>query len=139
MIGLEIAEALPDVESVLVPLSGGGLAAGVAVAIKAMRPKTRVIGVSMARGAAMHASLAAGRPVEVEEVERLRIRSAAASDFPTDIPSACVGSSWIMWRWSTKRKSRPASPFCSRPADDGRPVHGWELGCCRDGSARAQS
>jgi threonine dehydratase len=71
MIGLEIAEALPDVESVLVPLSGGGLAAGVAVAIKAMRPKTRVIGVSLARGAAMHASLAAGRPVEVEEVETL--------------------------------------------------------------------
>jgi threonine dehydratase len=70
-IGLEIAEALPDVESVLVPLSGGGLAAGVAAAIKAMRPKTRVIGVSMARGAAMHASLAAGRPVEVGEVETL--------------------------------------------------------------------
>ena len=70
-IGLEIAEALPDVESALVPLSGGGLAAGVAAAIKALRPKTRVIGISMARGAAMHASLAAGRPVEVGEVETL--------------------------------------------------------------------
>ena len=70
-IGLEIVEALPDVETVLVPLSGGGLAAGVAAAVKAKRPTARVIGVSMAHGAAMHASLAAGRPVEVEEVETL--------------------------------------------------------------------
>jgi threonine dehydratase len=70
-IGVEIVEALPDVESVLVPLSGGGLAAGVAAAVKAMRPKARVVGVSMARGAAMHASLAAGRPVAVREVETL--------------------------------------------------------------------
>ena len=70
-IGLEIVEALPEVESVLVPLSGGGLAAGVAAAVKAMQPKARVIGVSMARGAAMHASLAAGRAVGVTEVETL--------------------------------------------------------------------
>jgi threonine dehydratase len=70
-IGLEIVEALPEVECVLAPLSGGGLAAGVAAALKAMRPKARVIGVSMARGAAMHASLLAGRPVAVEEVETL--------------------------------------------------------------------
>ncbi len=70
-VGLEIARALPEVELVLVPLSGGGLAAGVAVAIKGLRPGARVIGVSMARGAAMHASLAAGKPVPVEEVETL--------------------------------------------------------------------
>jgi threonine dehydratase len=70
-IGLEIVKALPEVESVLIPLSGGGLAAGVAAAVKAMRPKARVIGVSMARGAAMQASLAAGRPIEVAEVDTL--------------------------------------------------------------------
>jgi threonine dehydratase len=70
-IGLEIAEERPDAELVLVPLSGGGLAAGVAAAIKGTLPRARVIGVSMARGAAMHASLCAGRPVAVKEVETL--------------------------------------------------------------------
>jgi threonine dehydratase len=70
-IGLEIAEARPDAELVLVPLSGGGLAAGVAAAIKARLPQARVIGVSMERGAAMHQSLLAGKPVPVEELETL--------------------------------------------------------------------
>ena len=70
-IGLEILEARPDVETLLIPLSGGGLAAGVALAAKAIRPDIRVIGITMDRGAAMHASLAAGHPVEVEEVPSL--------------------------------------------------------------------
>ena len=69
--GLEIIEAVPDAATVLVPLSGGGLAAGVAAAVKAVRPAARVIGVSMMRGAAMKASLDAGRPVLVEEVPTL--------------------------------------------------------------------
>lgn len=66
-LGLEIVEAVPDVGVVLVPLSGGGLAAGVAAAVKALRPSVRVVGLSMRRGAAMKASLDAGRPVEVRE------------------------------------------------------------------------
>lgn len=66
-IGVEILEALPDAGTLIVPLSGGGLFSGVAFAAKAIRPSIAVIGVSMARGAAMHASLAAGRPVDVEE------------------------------------------------------------------------
>jgi len=70
-IGLEIAEDLPDVDLVLVPLSGGGLASGVAAAIKGSLPNARVIGVSMERGAAMAASLKAGKPVLVEELETL--------------------------------------------------------------------
>jgi len=70
-LGLEIVEAMPDVATVLVPLSGGGLAAGVAAAVKGRSPKTRVIGLTMARGAAMKASLDAGRPVAVEEVASL--------------------------------------------------------------------
>jgi len=70
-IGLEMLEARPDLATILVPLSGGGLAAGVAVAAKAICPKVRVIGITMDRGAAMHASLRAGRPVEVAEVASL--------------------------------------------------------------------
>ncbi|PBB38402.1 hydroxyectoine utilization dehydratase EutB [Mesorhizobium sp. WSM3868] len=70
-LGLEILEQVPDAASVLVPLSGGGLAAGVAAAVKGVSPATKVVGVSMARGAAMKASLDAGRPVQVEELPTL--------------------------------------------------------------------
>jgi threonine dehydratase len=64
-------EQVTDAAAVLVPLSGGGLAAGVAAAIKGVSPATKVIGISMERGAAMKASLDAGRPVQVEELPTL--------------------------------------------------------------------
>jgi threonine dehydratase len=70
-IGLELLEERPDLEAILVPVSGGGLAGGIALAAKAMKPAIRIIGISMARGAAMQESLAAGRPVAVEEVPSL--------------------------------------------------------------------
>lgn len=70
-IGLEIVEDVPDVETVLVPLSGGGLIAGIAAAIKGLKPKTRIIGISMQNGAAMAASLKAGHPVSVVEQQSL--------------------------------------------------------------------
>lgn len=70
-LGLEIVEQSPSPTAVLVPLSGGGLASGVAAAIKAQSPQTRIIGVSMERGAAMAASLRAGHPVEVTELPTL--------------------------------------------------------------------
>jgi threonine dehydratase len=50
-----------------VPLSGGGLIGGVALALKCADPGIRVVGVSMERGAAMYESLRAGRPVDVVE------------------------------------------------------------------------
>ena len=70
-IGLEIMLAQPQTDTVLVPMSGGGLLAGVAMAVKSIAPHARVIGVSMEQGAALHASLTAGRPIEVEEVPTL--------------------------------------------------------------------
>lgn len=70
-LGLEILADCPAPDTVLIPLSGGGLAAGVAAATKAVSPATRVIGVSMQRGAAMATSLAAGTPVEVQELATL--------------------------------------------------------------------
>ncbi len=70
-IGAEMLEARPDLETLLVPLSGGGLAAGVAVAAKASNPEIRVIGISMDRGAAMYESIRAGHPVEVPEYASL--------------------------------------------------------------------
>ncbi|WP_164778157.1 hydroxyectoine utilization dehydratase EutB [Mesorhizobium sp. M7A.F.Ca.US.006.01.1.1] len=70
-LGLEMIEQVPDAALVLVQLSGGGLASGVAAAIKGVSPRTKVIGVSMARGPAMKASLDAGHPVLVEELPTL--------------------------------------------------------------------
>ncbi|PKP74777.1 MAG: hydroxyectoine utilization dehydratase EutB [Alphaproteobacteria bacterium HGW-Alphaproteobacteria-6] len=70
-IGLELLADRPDLGAILVPLSGGGLLAGIAVAVKALKPSVRVIGLSMDRGAAMAASLGAGRPVAVPEVATL--------------------------------------------------------------------
>ncbi|TIN28118.1 MAG: hydroxyectoine utilization dehydratase EutB [Mesorhizobium sp.] len=70
-LGLEMIEQVPEAALVLVQLSGGGLASGVAAAIKGVSPGTKIIGVSMARGAAMKASLDAGHPVLVEELPTL--------------------------------------------------------------------
>ena len=66
-IGDEILVDLPDADTVLVPLSGGGLAAGIAAAVKSRRPSCRIVGISMERGPAMARSVAAGHPVAVEE------------------------------------------------------------------------
>jgi threonine dehydratase len=66
-LGMEIMEDAPDLQTVLVPLSGGGLISGVALAVKTLSPKTRVIGVGSKSCPAMAASLEAGRPVEVPE------------------------------------------------------------------------
>ncbi|KGJ04512.1 threonine dehydratase [Paracoccus halophilus] len=70
-LGLEILDQVPDAAAIAVPLSGGGLLSGVALAAKSRRPDIRILGISMERGAAMAASLRAGHPVEVEEAETL--------------------------------------------------------------------
>jgi threonine dehydratase len=66
-IGLEILEEMPEVDMVLVPLSGGGLISGIALTLKTADPEIKVIGVSMERGPAMVESLRAGRIVEIIE------------------------------------------------------------------------
>jgi threonine dehydratase len=66
-IGLEILDDLPLVDTVIVPVSGGGLVAGIALAIKSADPRIQVIGVSMNYGPAMYQSIRAGKLVEVEE------------------------------------------------------------------------
>ncbi len=70
-LGLEMLEQVPDVDTVLVQLSGGGLISGIALALKLQKPDVRMVGISMARGAAMIESLAAGAPIEVEELPTL--------------------------------------------------------------------
>ena len=70
-IGLEILEDLPKVDTLLVPVGGGGMISGIALALKSASPNIRVIGVSMERGAAMYESINAGKPIEVEELSTL--------------------------------------------------------------------
>ena len=70
-VGLEMMAAVPAARTVLVQRSGGGLASGIAAAVKGVSPSTRVIGISMRRGAAMKASLDAGKPVHVQELPTL--------------------------------------------------------------------
>ncbi len=70
-LGLELLDQLPDARTVLVPVSGGGLISGVATALKSTLPHVQVIGISMERGAAMHTSIQAGQPIEVQELPTL--------------------------------------------------------------------
>ncbi|WP_407555665.1 threonine ammonia-lyase [Streptomyces sp. Pv4-95] len=65
-VGLEILEQCPEVRTIVVGVGGGGLAAGVAVAVKALRPDVKVVGVQAAGAACYPPSLAAGHPVAVE-------------------------------------------------------------------------
>ena len=64
-IGLEILEDLPDPDAVVIPYGGGGLTAGIASAVKALRPQTRIVTAEPAGGAGMAAAFAAGRPVQI--------------------------------------------------------------------------
>jgi threonine dehydratase len=65
-IGLEILEDLPDPDAVVIPYGGGGLTAGIASAIRALRPQTSIVTAEPETGAALAAAVAAGHPVSVD-------------------------------------------------------------------------
>jgi threonine dehydratase len=65
-IGLELIEDLPDVDTVVVPVGGGGLITGIASAVKQLRPGTRVVSSQPETAAAMAASIEQGAPAEIE-------------------------------------------------------------------------
>ena len=65
-IGLEILEDLPDPDAVVIPYGGGGLTTGIASAVKALRPGTRIITAEPDTAAALAAAVAAGQPAEVD-------------------------------------------------------------------------
>jgi threonine dehydratase len=65
-IALEILEDLPDPDAVLVPYGGGGLVTGIASALRALKPDTRVYAVEPETAAALNAAIAAGKPTEVD-------------------------------------------------------------------------
>jgi threonine dehydratase len=69
--GLEILEQWPEVDTVLVPVGGGGLIAGIAAAVAALKPNVRVIGVEPIGAPKLTRALEAGRPVKLDRTESL--------------------------------------------------------------------
>ncbi|MEU3694538.1 threonine ammonia-lyase [Streptomyces griseoviridis] len=88
-VGLEILEQCPEVRTIVVGVGGGGLAAGIAVAVKALRPEVRIVGVQAEGAAAYPPSLAAGRPVSLAHpatmADGIRVGR------PGDVPFGIVG------------------------------------------------
>jgi threonine dehydratase len=70
-VGLEIAEAVPDAATVIVPIGGGGLISGIAVALRGLARRTRIVGVEPRGSAAMHSALSAGHPVRIERLDSI--------------------------------------------------------------------
>lgn len=86
--GLELLEQVPDVRTVIVPTGGGGLLAGMAIALKALKPEVRVIGVQAERAAAFPPSLEKGEPVALEHMATMA--DGIAVGRPGDITFAAV-------------------------------------------------
>jgi threonine dehydratase len=91
-LGLELLEDVPDLARVVVPVGGGGLAAGLAIAVKSARPEVEVFGVQVAACAPFPASLEAGRPVPADTA--LTIADGIAVKRPGDLTLALIGE-WL--------------------------------------------
>lgn len=91
-VGLEILDQCPEVRTIVVGVGGGGLAAGIAVGVKALRPDVRIVGVQAEGAAAYPPSLAAGRPVAVEHPATMAdgIRVGRPGDVPFGIVEELV-------------------------------------------------
>ena len=87
-VGLEILDDLPDVGTVAVPIGGGGLLAGIALAIKSRRPGVRIVGVEPEGAAAMWRSRQTGKPARLDQVQT--IADGLSAPFAGEIPFALV-------------------------------------------------
>lgn len=81
-VGLELLDQLPDLDTVICPIGGGGLISGIAVHLKARRPGIHIVGVEPTGAAAMHASHRAGRLVVLDRVETMADGLAASAPGP---------------------------------------------------------
>ena len=87
-VGLEILEQCPEVRTIVVGIGGGGLAAGIGVAVKAVRPDVRIIGVQAAGAACYPPSLAADRPVSIDTLQTMA--DGIKVGRPGDVPFSLV-------------------------------------------------
>ncbi|ARI52580.1 threonine ammonia-lyase [Streptomyces sp. S8] len=88
-VGLEILEQCPEVRTIVVGIGGGGLAAGMAVAVKALRPDVRIVGVQAEGAAAYPPSLAAGHPVSLDDP--VTMADGIKVGRPGDVPFTVIG------------------------------------------------
>jgi threonine dehydratase len=86
--GLEILQQAPQAATVMVPTGGGGLIAGMAIAIKALRPDVRVVGVQAEEAASLPESLRRGEPVALQQMTTMADGIAVAR--PGDLPFAAI-------------------------------------------------
>ena len=106
--GLEILEQRPDVETILVPVGGGGLIAGIAAAVAALAPGVQVIGVEPVGAAKLSAALAAGEPTTLELTASMAdgLLSRSVGELPFADPAA---RSFARPCRSPRTRSRPPS------------------------------
>jgi threonine dehydratase len=126
-LGLEIVQDWPDVEAVVVPIGGGGLISGVAMAVKGYNPAIRVIGVESSDGPAMQRSIAAGRLETIDcrtIIDGLRVRRVGDINFSVvqryvddivalpdrDIFDAVI---WLMERCKVVAEGAAAAPVAA--------------------------
>jgi threonine dehydratase len=126
-LGLEIVQDWPDVDVVIVPIGGGGLISGVAMAVKSHNPKIRVIGVESSDGPAMKRSIEAGRLETIDcrtIIDGLRVRRVGETNFSVvqrfvdeivalpdrDIFEAMI---WIMERCKLVTEGAAAAPVAA--------------------------
>lgn len=102
-LGLEILDKMPDVRTIVVCTGGGGLLAGVALAVKSIRPDVRVVGVQAQEAAAYPPSLAAGQPMRLPHMA-------------TMLPSHMTRSR----SWSTSRRVDRSTARTSSPSSEAR-------------------
>ncbi|MEY9993859.1 threonine dehydratase [Streptomyces sp. V4I8] len=88
-VGLEILEQCPEVRTIVVGIGGGGLAAGIAMAVKSLRPDVRIVGVQAEGAAAYPPSLAAGHPVAVDNPATMA--DGIKVGRPGDVPFRIIG------------------------------------------------
>ncbi len=127
-LGLEICDQWDRVDAVIVPIGGGGLIAGVAMAVKAFRPGVRVIGVESSDGPAMSRSVEAGRLVTLDQIgcviDGLRVKRCGENTF--DVVRRCVDEIvtvpdaqifeamvWIMSRCKLVAEGAAAAPVAA--------------------------
>jgi threonine dehydratase len=92
-IGLEVIEALPNVDAVMVPLCGGGLISGISIAIKSANPDMHVIGVQSRSSPVMYESLKAGKIVQVQKAKTKSVAEGLSGNvgpITFDIVQKCV-------------------------------------------------
>ena len=107
-VGLEILEQCPEVRTIVVGIGGGGLAAGIAVAVKALRPDVRIVGVQAEGAAAYPPSLAAGRPVSVANPATMA--DGIKVGRPGDVPFGIIGE--LVDEVRTVSRGRAVQPRC---------------------------